>query len=246
MNMNTRLILGFVLTILLALTGIARAEVELLYYEGFDGSSSVPWTASNNSVDVNYSGGYLYIGANGVQDDGVAEREFSIDLSTDAPIVIEQRLKLESDGLNYRLPSEEIVFEDSSELAVTYLPGDPPENYGWLCGGWTGITEPEVPGAGWWTSATADYWTITKFVMTATGGQLFMKPDDLAKGWHSDEFQFIASTSWSHSQITKIRFSQPWDSVNYIDYISIHEIPEPATLSLLALGGLALIRRRRK
>jgi hypothetical protein len=35
-------------------------------------------------------------------------------------------------------------------------------------------------------------------------------------------------------------------SVMYYDDISLVQIPEPATMSLLALGGLALLRRRRK
>jgi hypothetical protein len=35
-------------------------------------------------------------------------------------------------------------------------------------------------------------------------------------------------------------------SVMYYDDISLVQVPEPATMSLLALGGLALLRRRRK
>jgi len=35
-------------------------------------------------------------------------------------------------------------------------------------------------------------------------------------------------------------------SVMYYDDISLIEIPEPATMSLLALGGLAMLRRRRR
>jgi len=34
--------------------------------------------------------------------------------------------------------------------------------------------------------------------------------------------------------------------ISYLDNITIIQTPEPATLCLLALGGLAMIRRRRK
>ncbi len=240
--MNKFSTLYIVVALILGLVGVANANV--LFEDDFTGGLS--WVTSDNSVYIN-DDEYLYIGSDGGYDDW-AEKEFSIDLAADAAIVIEQRVKLESGGLNYRLPDQTIVFEDSSEMSVTYLSaGDPPENYGWLFNGlWTGITEPEVPGAGWWTSATADYWTVTRIELTPTGGQLFMKPDDLEKEWYSEEFQFIASTNWSHSQITKIRFDQPWDSVNYVDYIKISIVPEPATLSLVGLGGALLLRRKRK
>lgn len=56
----------------------------------------------------------------------------------------------------------------------------------------------------------------------------------------------VATTLWLHTQIEGIDFVPPWDSVCDIDYISVYSIPEPFTLSLLALGGLAVMRRRRK
>lgn len=36
-----------------------------------------------------------------------------------------------------------------------------------------------------------------------------------------------------------------WTDVDWSITVTVHGVPEPATLSLLALGGLALIRRRR-
>ncbi|MBL7215044.1 MAG: C10 family peptidase [Phycisphaerae bacterium] len=194
---------------------------DYIYYNDFDGN--LDWTTSDNSVYIN-NNQYLYISADGVSNDDYAEKVFDINLGANDQIIIEQRVKLESDGLNYRLPTERIMFEDSSEISVTYLPSFDNQSYGWHFDGWTGIDDPGIPGEGYWTSATADYWVITRMVIASTGGSLYMKPDDLAKAWYSDQFSFITSSNWDHSEVTKIKFSQPWDSVNCIDYIKISSI----------------------
>ena len=37
---------------------------------------------------------------------------------------------------------------------------------------------------------------------------------------------------------------EPFDGYTYVDNVFLGHVPEPATLSLLALGGLAMMRRR--
>jgi hypothetical protein len=200
------------------------------------------WTMSNSSVVG--VGDQLTIGTGDGNSDW-AKKAFSIDLTAGTTIILEQRIKLESGGLNYRLPGQDITFEDSSVLDITYLFNTSPNTHGWDFGGWTGIDTPEVPGAGWWTSATADYWTVTRIVLTSTGGELFMKPDDAAQGWFSNEFTSITSDTWVHSQITEIAFGQPWDSVNYVDYMDITIVPEPSTALLLSLGLIGIGLRKK-
>lgn len=157
----------------------------------FDGT----WTLSNDSVSV--SGGTLHIESNGTTDDGWAKKSLSISLSTQNPVVIQQRERLESGGMDYRLPDEGIVFGDGSTLWMTYLPDFDGTNwttpyYGWHFStawddsSWSKIDFPDVPGAGFWTDATANYWAVTKMVLTPAGGELFLKPDDAAQGWYSD------------------------------------------------------------
>jgi hypothetical protein len=193
----------------------------ILFQDQFKGS--LTWTTSNKSVSIK-DNDFLVIDSDGHNDDW-AEKDLSIDLSPDHPIIIEQRLKLQSAGLNYRLPLEEIVFENSSSLSITYLPNFPDKEsvqpYGWNFGGWTGNHDHAVPGSGYWTSAIADYWAVTRVVITPTEGELYVKPDDHEKGWFSDQFFKVASQKWSHSKVEKIRFKQPWDSVVYIDYVKV-------------------------
>jgi hypothetical protein len=188
------------------------------YFNDFKGT--LDWTTSSDTVFIK-DNDFLYIGTGGIGYSDWVEREFSIDLDPINPIIIEQRIKLESGGLCYRLPGETIYFDDSSEIMVTYLPSQGGGPYGWHFDQWTGVEYPEVPGTGFWTTATADYWVITRIVLNSNGGKLYMKPDDREKGWLADDFILIYSADWTHSKITKVRFSQPWDSVNYIDYIRI-------------------------
>lgn len=196
-------------------------EWRILFQDNFKGP--LTWTVSNSSVHIK-DNDFLVIDSDGHNDDW-AEKDLSVSLSSERPVIIEQRLKLQSGGMNYRLPHETISFEDSSTITATYLPNFPgiesQPPYGWGFGGWTGNHDHAVPGSGYWTSSTADYWALTRIVITPTEGVLYVKPDDREKGWFSDQFYQVASRKWSHSRIEKIRFSQPWDSVCYIDYIKI-------------------------
>jgi hypothetical protein len=60
------------------------------------------------------------------------------------------------------------------------------------------------------------------------------------------ELVALDTTYYEHDEIGNITgVFQNYDAGMVIDSILIHQIPEPMTLSLLAIGGLALLRRRR-
>lgn len=88
------------------------------------------------------------------------------------------------------------------------------------------------PGDPWWFQVqieTSNGWH--------TLYQVLLEQDD--GGWHS--LNIPIDEAFQGSQ--RLRFLVEGDAGVYL--YRLHPIPEPATLSLLALGGLALLRRRR-
>jgi hypothetical protein len=229
--MKTVNIVLLVVATLLVGSSAALATEVVLFQDDFSGP--LTWNYSDDSVYIK-DNSFLYIGADGAYDDW-AEKPISLSLSSN-PIVIEQRIKLESGGLNYRLPNQWVWFEDGRNVEVSYLQGS---SDGWHFVEYTGDNNNPVPGE--------DYWAVTKMVLTSTDGALYVKPDDADRGWFSTEFYGVATATWSHSSITKIGFKQPWDSVNYVDWIKVSQVPEPGTLALIApaLLGFAGIAFRR-
>jgi hypothetical protein len=209
---------------------IFEVHDNLLFAEDFDTYSPAGWTFSGS--EAVWSKSLLRIYSNGSNND-YAQRPLWLDL-LGQDVVIETRLKLVSGGNNYRLPYQVVSFEDDdgsfdedTTLRITYLPSDP-GSYGWLFGdpyAWTGNDEPAVPGTGWWTEAKADYWAVLRLVLTASGGQLFLKPDDPARGWASDDYTLAASATWDHTTVQGLRFEQPWDSVCLIDWVLVTGYP---------------------
>jgi len=65
-----------------------------------------------------------------------------------------------------------------------------------------------------------------------SGPHLFWEPKGIPKG---GEWLFTLINDWSGSQD-----GVQWNSV----VVTLHKVPEPATVLLLALGGLAALRRR--
>jgi len=91
-------------------------------------------------------------------------------------------------------------------------------------------------GADWMVGGGSQNWTLN---YTTNGGDSgsFQMPWDS----HSAEFNGIIATN----EFTTVQFSAVsfWGAM---DNLAAHPIPEPATMSLLALGGMAILRRRKK
>ena len=203
-----RYILIYLLTICLTITVLfsGNAGAEVLYEEDF--TDTLTWSTSDNSVYIK-DNDFLFIGTDGGYGDW-AEITIPIDLSSDYNIIVEQRMKLESNGRNYLVPIVKMFVDDTKHLDITYLPGN---QYGWNFGGWTQNQEHAPPGE--------NYWVVAKAIIKPSGGVLYIKPDDSVKGWFSNDFVKVLSKEWSYAKISKIRLFQTWDSVSYYDYIKI-------------------------
>ncbi len=173
-------------------------------------SDPLAWTASGASVALTPEG-LLRIAPDMSLND-FADRAVCFDL-TQVPLVIEARLKLVSGGSNYRLPYLAIEFEDGNTVQATYLTAP----FGWAFDGWTDFHGSAVPGE--------NHWAVLRLTLTSGGGTLSVKPDDLDRGWHSEDYAQVAQATWAHERVTRLRCEQPWDSDCLVDWVRIHRAP---------------------
>lgn len=160
------------------------------------------WTRSDASVSVDTINGWLHIAADGVVDDR-AQKSIHFSL----PIREVARMRLESGGFNYRLPALAVLYGvlDGEGVGISYLPGD---TYGWEFKGWTNIhtLAPE----------SENVWRTVNAIIRADGGELWAKADS------DTAFTLITTRSWSIPDSTiGIRFTQEWDAVCDLDYITV-------------------------
>ncbi|QQE11012.1 family 10 glycosylhydrolase [Planctomycetota bacterium] len=119
---------------------------------------------------------------------------------------------------------------------------------------------------GFWLKTTTADMTVSLLLDDPTTGELGVWKDVIADGsWHLYEWELDDAAQWNalsapnygngevdFLQVTldALMFRGSGDAEFYIDTIahnpfgSLAEIPEPATLSMIMLGGLALLRRR--
>lgn len=89
-----------------------------------------------------------------------------------------------------------------------------------------------MPGTGGYSSSTANYWAITRIIITPTSADLYLRPDDPGRKWTSKTFTKVCSTPLAQTEIRAIKFSQPWDSTCYVDYVKVIRTSDPQKVSV--------------
>ncbi len=188
-----------------------------IFHEDFDTDvfASGDWVRSDSSVQVDTSNGWLNIGADvGVND--YAEKTLNLTL----PIVLESRMKLVSGGLNYRLPYIKLYhsLNEDEIVDIIYLSNKTSYHGGWRFNGWTFIDIKAPSGE--------NVWSTVRAIIRSDGGELMAKDDG------ETAFTTIINKSWSiPDTLAKVRFSQPWDSICNVDYITIQTEVQSVSIS---------------
>jgi hypothetical protein len=93
-----------------------------------------------------------------------------------------------------------------------------------------------------------DKWYRQTYVLdTTTGEYTQFGITDLATGVESVYTPDTPLAAIAAGDVNGIRlYSVGWTGVAAFDNVSVSVVPEPATMSLLAIGGLALLRRRKR
>ncbi|NHZ84810.1 MAG: T9SS type A sorting domain-containing protein [Planctomycetia bacterium] len=196
----------------------------VLFFETFNNDvfSDGSWVRSDASVIVDTTNEWLHIGSDGSVDD-YAE----ITLNIPFPVTLESRMRLVSGGQNYRLPNMWLYYGTGAEdrIQATYLNGD---TYGWSFNGWTNIHTNAPNGE--------NQWMTIKEVINTDGGTLFAKSD------YDSVYTFITNQNWTiPDTLIKLRYTQPWDAICEIDYVTIRGISPNQELTTLSIPELSAV-----
>lgn len=78
----------------------------------------------------------------------------------------------------------------------------------------------------------------------ADGSTVVLPCTSLLVGWGTF-VPFVFDSSWANLAALRFDCTYKYSNWYYIDNLVVEAVPEPATLSLLAMGGLLIARRRR-
>jgi hypothetical protein len=117
---------------------------------------------------------------------------------------------------------------------------------------WDGITVTRVSDTSWTTSNINNSWTVTSDSVnisptgteTSTNNGLYYK--DISAWWDGTKMSLSGGDTFGARLTPNVLGSQdPQRGPASWQVLIITTVPEPATIALLGLGGLALLRKRR-
>lgn len=171
----------------------------------FDGSTL--WSRSDNSVFVDEINGYAEISQDGGNDDYLLYNLSNLTSGLSTPITIEYSANLVISGSNYRMPWFEMKYSNATLNSFSYV-STSGWGWGWI-GGWQFLT-PGVP--------SENVWFDVKIDIQVNSVSVYVKPST------DTDFNLLKTTNYDGNvNFEHLRFVQPWDSRNLIDYIYIYQ-----------------------